>query len=124
TSARFELRAGARITGGAHAVLLRGLVVTQVALALVLLAGAGLLLRSVERLLATPPGFDAENLLTMQIVATGRRFESEEAALQFFRSALDAAQSLPGVIDASLTSQLPLSGDYDAYGVRFESSTD
>jgi putative ABC transport system permease protein len=120
---RFGVHSGSRIAGGSHSVLRRGLVVTQVALALVLLAGAGLLLRSVERLLATPPGFDAANLVTMQIVATGRRFESADAVLQFFQSALGAVRALPGVIDASLTSQLPLSGYYEAYGVRFESAT-
>ena len=97
--------------------------VTEVALALVILAGAGLLLRSVERILATAPGFDAANVLTMQIVTTGKRYDSEEhALLQYFNSVLEAVRGVPGVLDAALTSQLPLSGDFDAYGVAFESA--
>jgi putative ABC transport system permease protein len=120
---RVDLSSGLRTTGGSHQHLRRGLVIAEVALALVLLAGAGLLLRSVERLLSTAPGFDASGVLTMQIVATASRFESQDAALAFFQNALDAVRAVPGVLDAAFTTQLPLSGDNDAYGVRFESET-
>lgn len=120
---RVDLHSGARTTGGAHHVLRRGLVVTEVALALVLLAGAGLLLRSVDRLLSTAPGFDAANVLTMQVVATSYFDEPRETVMRFFESALEAVRGTPGVIDAAFTSQLPLSGDLDIYGVQFESSS-
>ena len=119
---RLDLHAGTRATRGGHNRLRRALVVTEVALALVLLTGAGLLYRSVDRLLATAPGFDVDNVLTMQIVATGQRYESNEAALQYFASVLDAVRKVPGVMDAALTSQLPLSGEFDAYGVAFETA--
>ena len=119
---RVDLHTGVRSTGGSHHALRRGLVVTEVALALVLMAGAGLLLRSVDKLLSTPPGFDASNLLTMQIVATRYGAETPAKTLQYFESVLDAVRSIPGVTDAAFTSQLPLSGDLDAYGFRFETT--
>jgi len=123
-SVRGDLVSGARATQGTQHVMRRSLVVIEVALAVILLAGAGLLLRSVERLLATPTGFDASNLLTMQIVATNYSARSDAEILQFFRSALDAVEAVPGVVGAAFSTQLPLSGDFDAYGVRFESDLD
>ena len=98
-----------------------------------LLIGAGLLLRSVERLYDGTPGFEGSNLLTMQIVATGYfveqtadgyRLRSDAEALVLFESMLDAVRGVPGVVDAAFTTQLPLSGDRDAYGVQFESGTE
>jgi putative ABC transport system permease protein len=97
----------------------RGLVVAEVALALVLLVSAGLLLRSLQRLFAVPAGFDASNLLTMQVQTSGSRFD-DEATHRFFAGALDAVRRVPGVEMAALSSQLPLSGDEDVFGVHFE----
>lgn len=122
-SLRFDLQSGPRITAASQQLLRRGLVVAEVALALVLLTGAGLLLRSVDRLLATPPGFDASNVLTMQVVATGYLDESQETTMQFFQSVLERVRGLPGVTEAAFTSQLPLSGDLDGYGLEFESAS-
>lgn len=121
---RGDLQVGPRTTGSAHHALRRGLVVTEVALALVLLTGAGLLLRSVDRLLSTTPGFDASGRLTMQVVATGYRNRSDDATMQFFESVLEAVRSVPGVIDAAFTSQLPLSGDFEGYGIEFEAASE
>ncbi|MCC6202982.1 MAG: ABC transporter permease [Gammaproteobacteria bacterium] len=119
----FHLKSGLRATAGSHALLRRGIVVTEVALALVLLVSAGLVLRSVERLLATSPGFNAANVMTLQIVASGRQFESQNETLRYFQTMLEAVGAVPGVRGVALTNQVPLSGDYDAYGVRFESET-
>jgi putative ABC transport system permease protein len=131
---RADLHSRGRATGGSHHLLRRSLVVTEVALALVLLTSAGLLLRSVDRLLSTAPGFEAANVLTMQIDATDLRFESvtccwvvqersSDALLESLQSALDAVRAVPGVESAAFTTQLPLSGDSDTYGVLFESET-
>ncbi len=98
----------------------RTLVVTEVALALVLLVNAGLLLRSFQRLFAVAPGFDATNLLTMQVQTSGRRFDDNKATLHFFSQALDAVRQVPGVMQAGFTSQLPLSGDFEVYGGKLE----
>jgi putative ABC transport system permease protein len=98
----------------------RALVVAEVALALVLLVGAGLLLRSLQQLFAIPPGFDASNVLTLQVQTSGPRFSDDPATHRFFAAALDAVRRVPGVETAAFTSQLPLSGDSDQYGVHFE----
>ena len=95
------------------------LVVAEVALALVLLASAGLLLRSLQRLFAVDPGFDASHLLTMQVQTAGKRFD-KAATDRFFEQSLDAVRRVPGVRAAAFTSQLPLSGDVDEYGAHFE----
>jgi putative ABC transport system permease protein len=97
----------------------RALVIAEVALALVLLVSAGLLLRSLERLFAISPGFDVSHLLTMQVQTSSRRFD-EDTTHRFFAQALEAVRQVPGVAAAAFTSQLPLSGDYDEYGVQFE----
>jgi putative ABC transport system permease protein len=107
-------------TAGGHYSVRRILVVAEVALALVLLVNAGLLLRSLERLFAVEPGFAAPGLLTMQVQAAGHHFDDDRTCRQFFNQALDAVRNVPGVTAAAFTSQLPLSGDYDAYGARFE----
>jgi putative ABC transport system permease protein len=96
----------------------RGLVVAEVALALVLLVSAGLLLRSFQRLFAVSPGFEPSGRVTMQVQAA-RRFDAV-ATDRFYQRALDDMRAVPGVERAGLTSQLPLSGDDDEYGARFE----
>jgi putative ABC transport system permease protein len=99
----------------------RALVVVQVAFALVLLVGAGLLVRSLQHLFAVPSGFDAQHVLTMQVQTSGQRFREGGVRDQFFDAALDAVRQVPGVSGAAFTSQLPLTGDEDVWGVHFES---
>jgi putative ABC transport system permease protein len=94
------------------------LVVAEVALALVLLVSAGLLMVSLQRLFAIPAGFNAVNMLTLR-VQTSRRFDIQ-ATRRFFTQSLNAIRQVPGVNAVELTSQLPLSGDVDQYGVHFE----
>jgi putative ABC transport system permease protein len=108
-------------TSGSRHWTRRTLVVTEVSLAVVLLVSAGLLLRSMQRLLAVDPGFDASHLLTMQVQESGHRYDSNNAErLQFFQQALDNIRQIPGVVSAGLTSQLPLTSDTDIYGIQFE----
>jgi predicted permease len=109
-----------RVTTG-HEFARRALVVVEVALALTLVKGAGLLLRSLQNLFAVPPGFDASHLLTLQVQIAGPRFRGPEPAHRFFRDALEAIHQVPGVSAAAFTSQLPLTGDSDQYGVHMES---
>ena len=99
----------------------RVLVVAEVSLALVLLTGAGLLLRSLERLFAIAPGFNSSHVLTMQVQASGRRLD-DASTKRFFADALDAVKRVPGVEAAAFTSELPLSGEgqLETYGVKFE----
>jgi predicted permease len=92
------------------------LVVAEVAIALMLLAGAGLLLRSFQRLMAVEHGFDPDRLLTLQVWlpvpndnAKGRFFTHAQRR-SFYERALASVQRVPGVRDAALTSRLPLRG--------------
>ena len=107
-------------TAGSHQVTRRAFAVAEIAIALVLLVGAGLLLHSLRRLFAVPVGFDGSQLLTMQVQTYGRRYDDDRACHQFFAQALDAVRAVPGVTTAAFTSQLPLSGDSDVYGAHFE----
>lgn len=107
-------------TAGGHQLTRRALVVAEVALALVLLVSAGLLLRSLQRLFAIDPGFDASHVLTMQVQESGHRFDTDSARDRFFTQALEAVRQVPGVVSAAFTSQLPLSGDFESYGIQFD----
>lgn len=115
------LQQNSRTAAGGHPLTRRMLVVSEVALALVLLVGAGLLLRSVEHLLAVDPGFDGAHLLTMQVQESGRRFNEDSVRARFYMQALEAVRQVPGVTSAAFTSQLPLSGDFAMYGMQLES---
>jgi predicted permease len=103
--------------------LRRALVVGQVALATVLLASAGLLLRSVERIFAVPTGFDASQVVSMQVVATGLGARSSAETQVLYEQVLDAVRAVPGVVEAALANHLPLSGSLnDRYGVVTEAT--
>jgi putative ABC transport system permease protein len=108
-----------RTTGGQRRI--RGaLVIAEVALALTLLVSSGLLLRSLGRLFAVGVGFDSSDLLTMQVQTSAQRFGDIKSTQRFFTQALAAVQGVPGVMAAAVTSQLPMSGDVDLYGVHFD----
>jgi putative ABC transport system permease protein len=115
------LQQRSRTNAGGYQLTRRMLVVSEVAIALVLLVNAGLLLRSLERLFAIDPGFDSQHLLTMQVQESGHRFNEDSARARFFLQALEAVRQVSGVKEAAFTSQLPLSGDFDTYGMQFES---
>jgi predicted permease len=83
-------------------------VVTEVALSLVLLAGAALLMRTFMALRAVHPGFDAHNVLTMQMSLSEPRFEKTAAVAQLVRNAERRVESLPGVEALAVTSAFPL----------------
>jgi putative ABC transport system permease protein len=122
---RAEIQGGvqqrsARIASG-HRPVRRVFVVAQVALAVVLLIGAGLILRSLQRLLAIPSGFEPAGLLTMEVQTAGTRFFDANTSHRFFDQTLEAIRRVPGVTAAAFTSQLPLSGGEDIWGVHFES---
>jgi putative ABC transport system permease protein len=118
------IREVSRRTGGRHRGIRSALVVAEVSLAFVLLVGAGLLFRSVHRLLGVSAGFDSAHVLAMQVQTAGPRFADDSATQRFFRRALDAVREVSGVHSAGLTSQLPLSGDLEQFGAQFESARD
>ncbi len=88
------------------------LVVTEVALALTLLVGSALLIRSAVALSQVDPGFDANNVLTMRMSVTGPQFASAQAVDLMVRNGTDRLRALPGVVAASSTCCVPLQGGY------------
>ena len=88
------------------------LVVTEVALALVLLIGSALLIRTAIALNRVDPGFDASNVLTMRMSLTGPRYLTSEGVEQVVRDGVERLRALPGVVEASATCCIPLEGGY------------
>jgi len=87
------------------------LVVSEVALSLVLLIGAGLMVRTLLGLRAVSPGFDTSNVLTMSVNVTRTKFPTPAAWVNFFTEVNQRVRTLPGVEAAGLIDALPLSGD-------------
>jgi Acidobacterial duplicated orphan permease len=124
------LQKASRRIASAHFWTRRFLVVAEIALAFVLLVSAGLLVRSMQRLLAVDPGFKPSHLLTIQVVTSGHQFDDRpenptgaERRRRFFEQALDAVRHVPGVESAAFTSLLPLSDDppvIGEYGAQFD----
>jgi predicted permease len=108
------LKRGGRTTsgGGPGAGGLRGLlVVTEVALALVLLVGAGLMIRSFGRLRAVDAGFNPHHLLSLIVPLDTRRYPDARGRATLFRALIDRVAALPGVQSAGAINHLPLAGD-------------
>ncbi len=105
------LKEGVSRAAGRSRVGVRGiLVVSEVALALMLLVGAGLLTRSFAGLLDWDPGFDRENLLTVWLLTNSPRFESGEQVVALHSQAAEEVASLPSVVSVGKTSAGPLFG--------------
>jgi predicted permease len=107
-----SLKAGGRNTQGdggfgSRRRLRSLLVVAEVALSLMLLIGAGLLVRSFVRLQQVSPGFNPENVISMRLGASGRQFQNREASVEFFRQVGDRIATVPGVKVRGAVTSLP-----------------
>ena len=107
--------AGALVDGGRggsagarHQRFRRGLVVTQIAIALVLVAAAGLLIRSFERMRGVDPGFDPNGLLTARLELSPVRYETNESIRAFYERLVTRAEAIPGVRSAAVVKALPM----------------
>ena len=96
-------------TGRSRTLMKNLLVVSQVALSLLLLIGAGLLLRSFVQLLRVDPGFDAQNVLTMNVSLPTVKYAKPDLQIAFFDEVLRRVSALPGVQSAATSAALPLS---------------
>lgn len=105
-------------TAGAHARVRSTLVVTEIALAFVLLTGAGLLIRSLGKLGAVDPGFDDTNVLTFRFPTSDQRYPEPAALGAYLRQVRARLEALPGVTGVALTSALPMQGW--GYGMPFQ----
>jgi putative ABC transport system permease protein len=114
-----SLRGGRRLAGAPHR--LRGaLVVSEVAVAVVLLAGAGLLARSLFAVLSVNAGFDPALAATVAVQVSGPRYDDSAAVLVWHDQLLAAVRQVPGVENAAIANQLPLGGGFDSYGIQAE----
>jgi len=98
----------------------RLLVAADVAMAVVLLIGAGLMIKSVGRLLGVQPGFDPDRVLTMQISMVGNAYAKDEAVLAKTDEMVARLRALPGVEAAAAAGQIPLGGNGDTWGFHVE----
>jgi putative ABC transport system permease protein len=113
--------AGRSLTGHARGQRLRSvLVVAEIALALMLLLGAGLLVRSFLRLQGVETGFNVRNVLTMRISLPGRRYDQDAKIINFFTQAVERMQSLPGIEAAGAINFTPFLGLGSGTGFKIE----
>jgi putative ABC transport system permease protein len=103
-------------SGGRHKVR-SALVMTEVALAFVLLTGSGLLIRSFFRMQQVDTGFDSTNVLTAQLPIADKRYPDPDQLNSYLRELVGSVEALPGVRDVALTSALPMQGW--GYGMPF-----
>ena len=116
------LKAGGRSTGGgtANPAVRRALVISQMAVALVLLAGAGLLVRSFARLQGVQPGFEPGNVLTGNLALPEVQYPTAPKQVAFYRAAIERIRQLPGVRYAAAVSVLPESTNFDTTATQIE----
>ena len=108
-----SLKEGGKNIGSVGSHRLRSVfVVVQVALALVLLVGAGLLMKSFNRLQSVDPGFNPNNLLTMRVSLPLAKYESEPKRIDFFKQAIEGMKSIPGVEAVGAINTPPFTGQY------------
>ena len=107
-------------TGRERHRLRNGLVMTQVALALVLLVGSGLMFRSFRALRSMDPGFDVEGVLTARITVPSAEVPGWQEAANFFRQLGDRLSVQPGVASVGFIDAAPLSGGLDYFSIEVE----
>jgi putative ABC transport system permease protein len=106
------LKEGGRGTTTGHNRVRSSLVITEVAVALVLLIGAGLLIRSFYRLQQVNPGFNPQNALAVSISLPGKKYPEEEQNAAFFTQLTERVSTLPGVVAVGVAQVLPIQSDY------------
>ena len=111
--------AGRGNTGGSNPWLRGLLVVAEMALTVVLLVGAGLLLRSVIQLRTRNPGYDPHNVITMRIALAEKQYADPKHQAAFFDRVLQGAAALPGALAAAGTHELPTSDSIHGSGLHF-----
>ena len=117
-----SLKEGGRSsTPGARQHRLRGaLVIAEMALSVVLLAGAGLMMKSLYRLLQVNPGFQPESVVQMEMVLRSAQYSKNPAILGFWEQVLDRVRALPGVEAVALGTAIPLAGTHNRDDITIE----
>jgi putative ABC transport system permease protein len=112
-----SLRSAKRLSTGGQHMTRSTLVVAEVALAVMLLVSAGLVGRSLLKLLDVNPGFEPSHLLTMEVDVSGPRYADNAAVFAYHDRIREAVRALPGVVSVGIANQIPLGGNVDMYGV-------
>ena len=120
TSLNEAVKQGVGTTSGSRDRVRSALVIGEVALALILLAGAGLLVRSALAVSHVDPGFDTSNLVVGRIGLPDRGYADPQKARHTFEQIVNAAESLPGVQSAAVVSRAPLAGGGSSNGLIAE----
>jgi putative ABC transport system permease protein len=124
-NANEALQEGSRGTAGGGANLRQGLVVLEVALALIVLTGAGLLIQSMLRLLNVAPGLDPANVITMDMsLPQENLYNGPPLRPQFARELQEQVGGIPGVVSVSAVSHLPIGGGMAGRGFVIEGRPD
>jgi len=117
-----EAGRGTSATGGSlH--MRSWLVISEIALAVLLLVGAGLLMRSFSRLLEVSPGFQTQHLLTMELSLPEKTYPDGAPVQKFFTELMARVKTVPGIEAAGAVSQLPLTDSYTSGSVFFEDTS-
>jgi putative ABC transport system permease protein len=117
-----QLKEGGAATGTAasHNRLRAFFVVAELALSLVLLAGAGLMMKSLHLLLSVSPGFQPERLLTLEMDLRTAQYDKDPTIINFWQNVLDRVRALPGVQSAALGTHIPLTDSHGRSDITIE----
>jgi putative ABC transport system permease protein len=116
-----ELKEGGKTTSAGARNRWRSLLATsEIALALVLLVGAGLMMKSLYRLLAVDSGFRPERVLKMEMSLRTAPYDKDPAVMAFWQQALDRVRALPGVESAAVGTAIPLTDEHDRTDITVE----
>jgi putative ABC transport system permease protein len=117
-----ELKEGGRTAsaGAAQNRLRNALAVAEISLALILLVGAGLMLKSLYKLMNVNPGFLTSHVLTMEMYLSAQRYSKDPAVVNFWQQILDRVRALPGVETAALGTNVPLTGNHGRGDITIE----
>lgn len=115
-----SLKEGARVSGATHAWMRSALVVAEVSIAMVLVTACGAFLRSLQKMEAVKPGFQADHVLAAGYQLPAQQYPTEASDEAFNRAIIDRLSSRPGIVAAAITSALPASGIYGGSGYTIE----
>jgi putative ABC transport system permease protein len=116
-----DLKEGGKTTSGGGRNRWRGLLATsEIALALILLVGAGLMMKSLYRLLAVDSGFRPERVLKLEMSLRTAQYNKDPAVIGFWQQALDRVRALPGVESAAVGTAIPLTDDHSRTDITVE----
>jgi len=115
------LKEGGKLSGGSGKRRLRSaLIISEVALSFLLLILAGLMIKNFIRLIGTDPGFNSENVITLELMLPEAKYREDKQRAAFYRQLLEHVETLPGVESAGAVNHLPLGGSNTSYSFLVE----